>query len=149
MKPSKKKERLADKVYLDANVVIDLFDTNEALAWETVVLIDYCFTNRISVCTSLVTIAIANYFFDKKLGTKEKVKAMNKLAEVIEIVPNLPVHFSHALKAKNKDYEDALHFFAALDAGCSYLISEDGEFSSHSTKHVQVINRATFLSLIQ
>lgn len=147
MKPSKKKERLADKVYLDANVVIDLFDKN-ADALKALAIIDYCQKHKISVCTSPVTITILNYFFDKRLGVKGKVKAMTKLAQVFELVPNLPSHFNQALKAKNNDYEDALHFYAALDAGCSYIISEDGEFSSFSTRQIQILSKNAFLSLI-
>jgi hypothetical protein len=99
------------KVYLDVNVLMDLFDAESEDGFDTAVIIDLCVRHRITMCISIITVAIADYFLDKAVGKNQKLKAMKKIAGMFTVLPNLPNHFTQALNFKNLDIEDSLHFF--------------------------------------
>ena len=88
------------------------------------------FTSNFKLFTSPICLAIAYYFAEKKCGNKkaiEKIKILSNQIEIISIGPGEV--YAGNINKKINDYEDGLQYYAALNAKCDVIITENiGDF---------------------
>lgn len=114
-------------IFLDANILVSVFNKEYPLFTYTSRILSLAEnSNRFKLFTSPVCLAIAFYFAEKKHGTalaKQKIEllcryiftAQNSEAAVLAAVKNPRIH----------DFEDGLEYYAAAEAGCSCIVTED------------------------
>ncbi len=125
------------KVFLDANILIDISDDTRPFSKESAMLFIYFIKNNIEfkLYTSCDLITTIYYLLKKPLGTKkslEQLKIMNKIMKVIEF-GNQEVDEAIFLMEKNKyftDLEDTIQFIMARKERCDYIITNDKGFYS-------------------
>lgn len=96
------------------------------------------------VFTTPICLAIAYYFAEKRCGSKRALEKMHLLTKHIGIltVGEKEVMQVNANK-KVRDYEDGLQYYAALNAGCGAIITEDN--SDFYFSEIPVFNSKTFI----
>jgi predicted nucleic acid-binding protein len=114
------------KIFLDANVLIATLNREYPLYPWSARILSLQGKNNIRICTSPLCLAIAFYFASKRSGAVVAKKKIELLCKNIEIT-SLDERTTHKALSneKIKDFEDGLEYYAALEHGCEWIITED------------------------
>ncbi|MBC9796339.1 type II toxin-antitoxin system VapC family toxin [Sinomicrobium weinanense] len=114
------------KVFIDANILVSVLNKEYPLFSYSSRLLSLADSKKFKLFTSPVCLAIAFYFSEKKSGRK---MAKQKIQTIIS-----RIHIAEAdrkavmLAAQHKaveDFEDGLEYYAALNAGCQCIVTEN------------------------
>lgn len=142
------------KIFLDANIFIDLADTKRPFYKESTELFTYLIQNRqeFTLYTSCDLITTIYYLLKKPLGKElvlEKLKVMNKIMTIIEF-GNQEVNEAIYLMEQNKhfiDLEDTIQFVMARKKRCDYIITNDKGFYSHDVPLLSSVEALKVISV--
>ncbi|KIM03384.1 MAG: ribonuclease [Sulfurovum sp. AS07-7] len=136
------------KVFLDANVILDCFDTdrphhaNSYKVYEYLIINSQIFTS----CDIITTL----YYVGKKVDKQNilhNIRNINKTVKVIEF-SNKEVEETCQLMADDErfaDLEDTLQFVMAKKYDCDLIISNDKNFAS---LEIPILSSEEFCELI-
>lgn len=140
------------KLFLDANILIDISDSSRPFSKKSSQLFDYILDNTLKyeLYTSCDLLTTIYYVLNRKLDTKvvlEQIKILNQLINVIEF-GNQEIDEAIYLMEKNKEFtdlEDTIQFVMARKERCDYIITNDKGFYSHE---VPLLSSVEALSVI-
>lgn len=117
------------RIFLDANVLVSVLNKEYPLFTYSSRILSLASHPKFEVYTSPMCLAIAFYFAEKKNKTTAKQK-IAILCQHIKIVGNTDAGVIATLSNKKiNDFEDGLEYYAALDAKCDMIVTEDvGDF---------------------
>ena len=126
------------KIFLDANILIDISDDTRPYAPESGQLFSYLVQNRslYKLFTSCDLMTTVYYLLRKQLDKKtvlKKLKTMNSIMTIVDF-SNKEIDESIYLMDKNdkfSDLKDTIQFIMAKKARCDYIITNDKGFYSH------------------
>lgn len=114
------------KIFLDANIIIDLVNSGNKSHTDAVFLFNELLKQKIKVYVSPTTFAITYYFLNKNIRDSVKLnKAVVKLFANFSFTREDDVIMSKVLKSSFSDLEDALQYYSALDSGADFIISHN------------------------
>ena len=114
------------RIFLDANVLVAVVNREYPLFSHAARIVSLAGKKGYEVFTSPMCLAIAFYFAEKKSGTQLAKKKIALLAQNLKVAPNLESGVLQTISnPKINDFEDGLEYFAALDAFCNIIITED------------------------
>jgi predicted nucleic acid-binding protein len=118
------------RIFLDANVLVAVVNKEYPLFSQAARIVSLAGQKGYDVYTSPMCLAIAFYFAEKKSGTQLAKKKVSLLAKNLKVAPNLESGVLQTISnPKINDFEDGLEYYAALEAGCSIIVTEDkGDF---------------------
>lgn len=115
------------RLFLDANVLVAVLNHEYPVFSYAARVLSLVDKPNFQVYTSPICLAIAYYFSEKKAGKKQ---AQQKLQVLCGKIKSTSVNQSTVNQASAFpfpiDFEDALEYFSAVEAGCDVLITEDG-----------------------
>ena len=113
------------KVFADANILISVLNKELPLFSITSRILSLVDHPHFRIYTSPVCLAIAFYFAQKKHGrsAKERLELLSRHIETAEVTRGCIL--SALADPKIHDLEDGLEYYAALDAGCHCIITEN------------------------
>lgn len=118
-------------IYLDANILVSVLNHEmPTFSYSARVMSLPTFRSNFKLFTSPICLAIAFYFEEKKCGNKKAIEKIKILSNQIQITSIGPDEV-YAVNINNKinDYEDGLQYYAALNAKCDMIITENiGDF---------------------
>ena len=125
------------KIFLDANILIDILDAKRPLSRESATLFEFLVrgVKEFTLYTSCDLLTTIYYFTVKPLGQEEalsKIKKLNKVIRVIEF-GNKEVAEAIELMERNRKYndlEDTIQYVMARKQKCDYIITNDKHFAS-------------------
>lgn len=137
------------KVFLDANVFIDLFDEKRDLKKNAFHTLNYLTNNDIEIYTSCDLITTIYYILSKtsKELALSNIEKINKICKVIEF-SNQEVLETCTLMRQNKkfkDLEDTIQYILAKKEKCDLIISNDKNFISDE---IELLTTKDFLKKI-
>ena len=113
-------------IFLDANVLVAVVNKEYPLFSHAARIVSLAGQNGYDVYTSPICLAIAFYFAEKKSGTPLAKKKISLLAKNLKVAPNLESGVQQTISnPKINDFEDGLEYYAAVDAGCNIIVTED------------------------
>ncbi len=126
------------RIFLDANLLIDITDTTRPLHKVSSALFDHLAQNERTflLYTSCDLITTVYYIVRRSLSKNralEQIKTLNRLIEVIEF-GNEEIEEAIYLMEKNPafaDLEDTIQYVMARRKRCDYIITNDARFFSH------------------
>ncbi len=118
------------KIFIDANILVSVLNKEYPMFTQTARILSLADTKQFQLYTSPICFAIAFYFASKKSGAALAKKKIGLLAEKINVAENKQLDvLSAANHKKINDFEDGLEYYAALNAGCQCIVTEDtGDF---------------------
>jgi len=122
------------KVFVDGNVIIDLFENKRPNHKYSVEAIRLLLLNKVELLTSSDLITTIYYV----LAKVDKRKAFSDIKKVIEFFNIIPfgkeeIETAITLMEKDKkfkDLEDTIQYVVAKKAGCDLILSNDKDFYS-------------------
>ena len=124
------------RVFLDANVILDIYDKNRPFYEESSEVISILLQqNDIELFTSCDIITTLYYVLSKKgkIDALDSILDLNELCSVVEF-SNFEIDESCKLMKKNKkftDLEDTMQYVIAKKASCDLILSNDKKFVSN------------------
>ena len=133
------------KVFIDANILVSVLNKEYPMFTQTARIISLADNKAFHLYTSPICFAIAFYFASKKSGAALAKKKIAILATKIKIAENKQSDvLSAANHKKINDFEDGLEYYAALNAGCQCIVTENTEDFYFSD--IDVLDSETFLN---
>ncbi|HEY0009234.1 MAG TPA: PIN domain-containing protein [Tepidisphaeraceae bacterium] len=115
------------KVLFDLNVVLDLLLAREPWAFDARAAVELVSQRRIDGCVSAASLPTLFYIARKSVGATEAFECVTQCAAVLDIVPVDELTIRLALAARRRDFEDDLQVAAAVEAGCSHVVTRDAD----------------------
>jgi predicted nucleic acid-binding protein len=118
-------------IFLDANILVSVLNHEmPTFSYSARVMSLPTFRSNFKLFTSPICLAIAYYFAEKKCGSKKAIEKIKILSNQIQITSIGPGEvYAVNINKKINDYEDGLQYYAALDAKCDMIITENiGDF---------------------
>ncbi|MEA1918846.1 MAG: PIN domain-containing protein [Campylobacterota bacterium] len=126
------------KVFLDANVLIDIIDASRPYSEQSSRLFTALVENieRYELFTSCDLMTTVYYILTKQIEKKEVLEQLKVLNQIITVVEfgNREIDEAISLMQRDKkfqDLEDTIQFIMARKSSCKYIITNDKNFFSH------------------
>lgn len=114
------------KVFLDANILVSVLNKEYPLYPFTSRILSLTQSSSFQLYTSPICLAIAFYFTEKKSKALIAKQKIDLLVRNIHITGNSVPSVNLTLNnSKIHDFEDGLEYYAALESGCTCIITED------------------------
>jgi predicted nucleic acid-binding protein len=132
------------RLFVDANIIVSVLNKEYPLFSNTARILSLSDSKGFDVFTSPVCLAIAFYFAEKKHRRARAKEQIDLLCRHIRIAPVTVTAIAAALANKKVlDFEDGMEYYAALESGCTCIITEDtGDFYFSD---IEVLNSMDFL----
>lgn len=136
-----------DKVFLDANILLDLSSKERRFSDYSIKTVKYLLSKGVNLYTSSDIITTVYYVLvkhtkDKKLSL-EAIKEINTYMTLIEFSNREVEEAINLMETdkKFKDLEDTLQYVLAKKEGCQLILSNDEDFYSPD---IEVLNTREF-----
>ncbi|MFW5757063.1 MAG: PIN domain-containing protein, partial [Bacteroidota bacterium] len=114
------------KLFIDVNVLVSVLNKEYPVFTHAARILSLAGQNYHQLYTSPLCIAIAFYFATKKSGQQQAKKKIRILTQHLHIAPCLEDGVEKTVNnPKILDMEDGIQYYAALEAGCTTIITED------------------------
>ena len=137
------------RIFVDANVINDIFDANRLFHEASFACLQACLQQNISLVTSCDLVTTIYYITTKTQGRETALQALAQIQSIFEIAPfanrelDAAVHLMQADKDYN-DLEDTIQYILAKNNGCELILSNDAKFVA---KDLRVMNSQVALAL--
>jgi predicted nucleic acid-binding protein len=131
------------KIFLDANVLVSVLNRQYPVFPYAARVLSLADNPAFEVFTTPLCLAIAFYFSAKKSGEDHAKKKMAVLTQKLKITPNQTSAILETIKnPKISDFEDGLEYYAAKEAKCDIIITED--HNDFWFSEIEVLNCMSF-----
>jgi len=137
------------RVFIDANIVLDIYDTTRKYHKYSIETFDYLINNKHHIFTScnLVTTIYDIGAKKDKYKALKNIQLLSKILKVIEF-SNDEIEEACNLMIEDKDYKDleyTLQYVLANKLKCNYIISNDENFVS---KDIKILSSKEFIDMV-
>lgn len=145
---------MTKKIFIDANVILDLFESGRAYHEESVEVMKRLFSDEETALfisgdmVSNIFYILQNHYkygFEKTLDAIEKITIMMRIYSVTQ--EDIRVAIEICKNGQFKDFEDALQYICALKEGCILLITNNTKDFKNAS--IEVLSTEAFLRLTQ
>ncbi len=114
------------RIFLDANILVSVLNKEYPVFSYSSRVLGLTDNKKFVVYTSPICLAIAFYFAEKKSGAVLAKQKMEILAAKINIALADKETVLQAVRNKSvEDFEDGLEYYAAVQAKCQCIVTED------------------------
>ncbi len=113
------------KIYIDTNVMLDLLGEREEFYLDAAKIASLADQKKIMLISSPISYATVNYFlskFENSNVAREKLRKFKLVSEVCTIDESI---VEKSLNSNFSDFEDALHYFNAIESKCEIIITRN------------------------
>ena len=123
------------KVFIDTNIFLDLLFRRDAFLADSLKVFDLAVDGKIELMISDLSIANIKYITRKDYSIDRFYEVMAIFRPLFTIVPVGEHSVDQAFALKARDFEDALQYFSAVNAGADYFLTRNiNDFAFASMK---------------
>ena len=131
------------KVFIDTNIFLDILCRREQFVDDALSIFDMAVDDRIELLISDLSIANIKYITRKEISTDKFYDLIQTFRPIFSIVPLGADVVDRAISLKANDFEDALQYFSAVQAGADCLITRN--IKDFGFANMEVLDSSTFL----
>jgi len=117
---------MKQSLFVDTDIVLDLLARRDPFYDAAARLFSLAETGSISMAVSSLTFANLFYILRKQVSAKHAHEVLRNFKQLVTVLPVDDATIEQALNADFTDFEDALQYFSALNAGCAALLTRNG-----------------------
>jgi len=138
------------KVFFDANIINDIYDSKRATAEASYLCLKQCLEEGYDIVTSCDIVTNVYYITAKYTDKIHALNALEDIEALFTIVPfeNALLKEAVALMKKDAGYddlEDTIQYLLAKQNGCEMIVSNDKKFVS---KDIKLYSAEAFLQTL-
>jgi len=116
-------------ILIDTNICIDATQKRKPFAYNAHKILDFSERKIINGFVSAHSFDTIFYILTQNTHQEYVYKANEGLRRTVEIAPVTKMEIDEALKLRWPDFEDAIHYRAAMAAGCEAIVTRNpGDF---------------------
>ncbi len=139
---------MASKIFVDSDIVIDLFTNRIPFADAASELFELNEQKKIKIYLSTASINNIYYIVRKFLGHQKTIKVIEELVEMTEIVGTTKSEILQALKNNFKDFEDSIQYSVAMTIdGINAILTRN--VKDYSKSKIAVFTPENYLKTIK
>jgi hypothetical protein len=124
---------MSRRIFVDANVINDIFDAERRFHVASYQCLEYCLEQEISLITTCDIVTTVYYITAKSQDRTKALEALERVNAIFEIIPfgNNELADAIALMQNDGDYadlEDTVQYVLALQSGCDVILTNDARF---------------------
>lgn len=132
------------KVFLDANVFLDLFLDRGGFADAAEIILGWCENGKIEGYTSATNIANIYYLINQQKTKSETKKIIRKILEFLSIPATSRKDLLLAIENDFSDFEDGIQYYSALNIDAvNYIITRNKK--DFKTSAITVVTTEEFM----
>lgn len=131
------------KVFVDTNIVLDLLEKRPSFYEDAQVLFTLADRNELKLFVSALTIANVHFLLYRHLKMEAR-KVLSKFKILVEVLPLNDKILELAITSDQKDFEDAIQYFTAIEFGMEFIITRNEKDFKHL--NLPVLNVREFLN---
>jgi predicted nucleic acid-binding protein len=140
---------MAIKIFLDANIILDILDTERTFSKESEVLFKYIEKGTLLAYFSESVITTTDYVLTKKFANAQRVNVLTDLLKLMNVIGCSNSIVQNALLKNENDVEDAILYELSFSQKLDYFITNDKQaLKKLATKKLPVITTKDFLMLL-
>lgn len=115
------------RVFIDTNIMLDFLGERQPFYDAIARLATLSEKGKLQMVVSPISFATVNYFlskFENGNTAKEKLRKFKIICEICTLGERT---IEKALNSSFKDFEDALQYFGATEAGCNVIVTRNGK----------------------
>jgi predicted nucleic acid-binding protein len=112
------------RIFVDTNIVIDLLERREQFFQEAQELFTLADKGDVKLYVSALTIANTHFLLTKHLKMEAR-KVLAKFKVLVEVLPTTDKILDLALASNQKDFEDAIQYYTAIEHDMEIIISRN------------------------
>lgn len=116
---------MKDKLFLDTNVILDLLGERQQFYEPAAKILSLADKGQINLVASALSFSTIFYLlsrFEAVEMVKDKLRKFKVLVETADLTDKI---IEKGLVSEFSDFEDALQYHSALDAGCKIIITRN------------------------
>lgn len=144
------KKNMVFKVFLDINIVIDLYDESRPGYNNAVQIFNLAESNKVEVFISETVLTTTAYVLRKHVNNAVLREIITGLNEIFNVLPCDNRTITKALESNIKDIEDAILYETAKHYKLHYFITNDkNDFKNTGADLLPVLTSEKFLALLE
>ncbi|MEZ4889701.1 MAG: PIN domain-containing protein [Crocinitomicaceae bacterium] len=113
-----------NRVFVDTNIILDLLEKRADFYEEAQELFTLADRNEIKLYVSALTIANVHFLLYRHLKMEAR-KVLSKFKVLVEVLPTTDKILDLALTSNQKDFEDAIQYYTAIEFGMEIIITRN------------------------
>ena len=132
------------RIFLDTNVVLDYLMERGDFYKDSEYIFQAAYNNEVELCLSALSFSNIAYITRKKFPKHELYELLAELRKMVTCTAVDDHVVDGALTKKAKDFEDALQYFSAVQAGADCIVTRNIKDFDFST--IKVLTPNEFLA---
>lgn len=133
------------KVFVDTNILLDVFLRREAFVDASVAVIADCESGKVKGFVSAISLNNLHYILTRHIGKNKALEAVRIVLNVFTVVALDEKILRLAADLAHKDFEDAIQLYSALQAGAVYIVTRD---ANHFPKNgIPILSPSDYLTM--
>jgi len=135
------------KVFIDTNIFLDILCKRDLFVDDALSIFDMAVDGRIELLISDLSIANIKYVTRKEIPSDKFYDLIQTFRSIFTIVPLGAGVVDNAVSLRANDFEDALQYFSAVQAGADCLVTRN--IKDYRFAKMEVLDSKTFLANYQ
>ncbi|AYL99213.1 PIN domain-containing protein [Mucilaginibacter celer] len=132
--------------FIDSDVLLDVILNRPAFYSASAQILSLPVSGGYNFCTAVHTLINVHYFTKKHLGSEAAIGAIKLLSKQLQVLGEDAKTIDDAIASDFKDFEDAVQYFAAKNAGVDLIITRNIKDYKNST--IPVLTAEQFLNTL-
>jgi predicted nucleic acid-binding protein len=121
------------RIFVDTDVVLDLLAQREPFYEYAAALFTQADQQNITLFISSLSFAHLHYILMKQKSSSETRKILSRFKVLVKVLPVDDKILELALHSEFTDFEDALHYYCAIENGINLLITRNIKDYKHAS----------------
>ncbi len=113
------------KILVDTNICLDAILGRKPFATSALKLMEHAENDKFTGFIAAHTFDTLFFILNKKIGKDRSYEALSTLRKAYRVTPISQDTIDKAIRLNWDDFEDAIHYQAALEAGCQTIITRN------------------------
>ncbi|WPV00108.1 PIN domain-containing protein [Mucilaginibacter sp. cycad4] len=132
--------------FIDSDVLLDVILNRPTFYSASAQILSLSIGSGYNFCTAVHTLINVHYFTKKYLGAETAIEAIKLLSKQLRVLGEDATTINDAIASDFKDFEDAVQYFAAKNAGVDLIITRNIKDYKNST--IPVLTAEQFLNTL-
>ena len=134
-----------NRVFVDTNIVLDLLEKRADFYEEAQELFTLADRNEIKLYVSALTIANVHFLLHRHLKMEAR-KVLSKFKVLVEVLPTTDKILDLALTSNQKDFEDAIQYYTAIEFGMEIIITRNRNKKDFKNLNLPILTAKEFMN---
>ena len=134
-----------NRIFVDTNILLDVALHRDQFVADSARIWTACESRQATGLISAISLNNIHYIARKRISSADALECVRHILNIFTVVPLDAPILRMAVDFPQKDFEDAIQIFSALQAKADCIVTRDGQH--FSSDYLPVLTPAEFLAI--